>query len=113
MTYTLKIRPAYNSDDLLLEFESVTGERPAFLGTLEDELTRIDAEQTDVDTHRRTRDEYLIAYDSDCGPFELDMDCWDLPFILAPHNQEAIEEIATLLRDSEAFVEVEADFSEY
>lgn len=112
MPYTFTVRPGYGSDDLLIEFGGVS-DRYVFVETLQTELQRIDATETAAPLRPAIVDELLIEYDSPHGPFEFSMDIWDLAFIHAPDNQDAIDAIADVLRDSSNFSEEAVDFSEY
>ena len=109
--YKYTVRPAYGSEELLIEFSPEKADKSFFdnlFGAIADLSLKI------IDVHDLwMNDEIIIALDSVEGEFEISRDVWDYAFILAKDNQKIIPRIADLLTKSKHFTEVLVDFADY
>ena len=109
--YSYKLRPGYESSELLLEFNC---------GKSADDL------QNDLFTILKNanyqltgsgdlwmNDEVLFFFNSKKGTVILSRDIWDFFFIMGEKNQTDILKIDHVLSENELFLKQEVDFSEY
>lgn len=99
--YTYIVRPGYGSDELLIEF--INGpEKQSFFTDLKTALDKLDLiiESTE---DIWMNDEIFLNITSNVGKFILSKDIWDLAFIMAEENQEAIKSIDQQLNNNKLF----------
>jgi hypothetical protein len=109
--YSYKLRPAYNSEEQLIEFVK-TGDADRFIRELLELLAnhRITIDGTsDV----WMNDEIWIHLKSPNGTTTITKDIWDMIFILADDNQEDIKIINQILIDSGDFKKLEINIEDY
>lgn len=100
--YTYNLRPAYQSEELLIEFISHVDSKE-FLEDLFDLLTNNGYKVNEVEDIWMN-DEVLIHIDTPNGKVFLSKDIWGCVFILGEDNQEDIFHIHRLLKNSSDFV---------
>lgn len=104
-----KVRPEYGSNKLLIEFDSIATDKD-FIKSLKDIFI-----QNNI--MPKTRKDYIFSastsFSTSVGDFDLDIDEWDLVFILSENNQKAIEYINEILESSDNFKKVEVNFEDY
>lgn len=111
MKYKYHLRPAYKSQDLLIEiFGGVEDEY--FLIDLLDAIAEINP-KVDKINDLWMNNEILMDVSSDLGLFSISKDIWDLAFIMSDHNQECINRINLLLSENKNFQKVEVNFEDY
>ena len=106
-----KLRPAYRSKELLIEFTSGP-EKHNFLSVLEAALSPIKA----VITNSKDlwmNDEILYEVNSNLGIYQISMDNWGFAFIMSEDNQKLIREIDSILNENPAFEKEKVNFKEY
>jgi hypothetical protein len=109
--YSYKLRPAYSSADLLIEFEN-TGDSEIFLPYLLDLLQNNGFQRKEtVDVWMN--DEIWIVFSSDNGKIILSHSIWDIIFITGEHNQKDILRIDKILLDSGKFDKLKVNFDDY
>ena len=109
--YTYRIRPAYGSEQLLVEF--VKGvQKDTFLTDLEAALSSM-AIKLEKTEDLWMNDEVLFHFNSSEGKFLLSKNVWDCAYIEADENQRCINTIDLILRANEHFKKEEVDFSEF
>lgn len=109
--YKYYLRPAYGSDELLLEF-SISSDAQEFFKDLFKTLESINPEIESLDD-LWMNDEVLLHVDSIQGKFLLSKDVWGLAFIMAEKNQPCIKFINDILIKSSLFEKVEVNFENY
>jgi len=109
--YKYYLRPAYGSDELLLEF-SINSDVQEFFKDLFKTLESIDPKIESLDD-LWMNDEVLLHVDSIQGRFLLSKDVWGFAFIMAEKNQSCIKFINDILVKSSLFEKVEVDFENY
>ena len=106
-----RLRPAYGTSELLLEF--VNGpEKKSFLAELKDTLSELDIETQSIQD-LWMNDEGIFMIDSKRGPFTLSIDTWGLAFIMAQDNQDLILKIDAILSVHPNFLKEMVDFEDY
>ncbi len=101
MLYTYKMRPEYNSKNLLLEFSQGV-ENENFISDLINELSVFEMKIFDI-ADLWMNDEVIMNLNSNIGNFILSKDIWGLAFILSDVNQEGIIKIDSILSKSNKF----------
>ncbi|WP_228526526.1 MULTISPECIES: hypothetical protein [unclassified Flavobacterium] len=91
MKYKYYLRPAYKSQDLLIEIFSGV-EEEYFLTDLLDSISEINP-KVDTINDLWMNDEILMDVSSDLGLFSISKDIWDFAFIMSDNNQECIKRI--------------------
>ncbi len=109
--YRFKIRPAYNSSEMLIDF-SIDEADDVFFGILYGALQGINPSKIDL-KDLWVEEDVTLQCDSDLGKFEIVSDIYDLVFITANDNQKVILKIGELLSDHDAFIRQEDDASVY
>jgi hypothetical protein len=113
--YTYYYRPGYGFENLLIEF--LTGiNRPEdhvpFIADLLDALSSLDAKVDDMEDVF-VNDEYWFTISTTLGEVLLTINIWDMAFIIADNNQQALDEINSLLQKDGKFERVTFDFEKY
>ncbi|MGB0429120.1 MAG: hypothetical protein ACPGLV_01510 [Bacteroidia bacterium] len=111
MMNIFRLRPAYKSKELLIEFTS-GAERDNFVSSLEKALKCINVKITGSQD-LWMNDELLFEATSDLGAFLLSIDSWGLAFIMSKENQILITEIDSILNRNINFKKVTVDFENY
>lgn len=106
-----RLRPAYGSSELLLEFTHGP-EKETFLAELEAALGELEVKVKSAQD-LWMNDEVMFVLDSNLGTFTLSIDIWDLAFIMAKHNQQLILKIDELLSQNSGFEKEIVDYSKY
>ncbi len=109
--YKYHYRPAYESEELLLEFyQGVENDnfRLDLIKTIEEINPSIESIED-----LWMNDEVLLNISSDLGAFTLSTDIWGFAFIMAEKNQKCLEKINMILINSELFEKVEVAFEAY
>lgn len=109
--YKYKLRPAYKTSELLIEF-FIKSANDEFFGSFYSALSSLNLEQQSV-TDLWMNDEVVIDLNSDQGSFEISIDVWDGVFIMSPNNQNVIIKIDEILSEHIEFTKLQVDFSEY
>ncbi|MDF2180424.1 hypothetical protein P2G88_19390 [Aliiglaciecola sp. CAU 1673] len=112
-----RVRPAYQSDDLLIEFRGDHRSRgyPNIRRILEVGLSSKPKKHPSIDTAMlgASTDEFISLWEYENGEYELDDDVWAY-FILAPdNNARVISDIVEVLLKSGEFIREETDPNEY
>ncbi|WP_430906225.1 hypothetical protein [Maribacter sp. 2-571] len=108
---TYKLRPAYGSENLLIEFGTADdGEYLLF------EIMKLLSmhgfeQQGKIDLWMN--DEILVVMCSQNGRVTLSLDVWGSIYILANNNQQDIRRIDTLLQNTKKFKKESVDFDQY
>lgn len=107
--YTYKLRPAYGSTELLLEFNPTKNINQVVKNILEvfDQLG-LKSKGAEL-----LLDDQLINFSSDNGNITLNIDGWDNIFILGEDNQADILKIDRTLEHSDLFKKQKVDFTDY
>lgn len=108
--YKYYYRPAYGSNELLLEFYH--GVENNFYSALFDTIGEINPKVDSV-KDLWMNDEVLLNVNSDIGEFILTKDVWNFAFIMAEKIQKCLEKINKILVKSKLFEKVEVDFEAY
>jgi hypothetical protein len=109
--YKYKLRPAYKSKELLIEFFSGV-ENDAFELDINLALSEIEPEMIKAED-LWMNDEVLNVYNSKIGSYTLSKDNWNNAFIISEENQNGIIAIEQLLMKNPKFEKIEVDFDEY
>jgi len=106
-----KLRPAYGSNELLIEFTSGP-ENGYFITQLEKALSPINVIITSsVDLW--INDDMIFEVNSDLGDFKIIIDNWYLGFIISKKNPEVIKKIDSLLNENVDFKKEIINFKDY
>lgn len=109
--YKYYFRPAYNSEDLLIDiFDGAENETfmADFLHAIED----LNSKMIDI-LDLWMNDEVLMSFESKAGKFTVSKDIWGFAFIMTENNQEGLTRINSVLEHSELFGKIEVDFENY
>ena len=109
--YAYKLRPAYGSTELLIEFTR-TGDIEAFVGQLL-QLLQHHGFECNGTADVWMNDEAWIYLKSEKGQVLLTKDIWDMVFILGKDHQTAILKIDEILMTSELYEKEPVDFKDY
>jgi hypothetical protein len=111
MKYKYHLRPAYKSQDLLIEI-FYGAENEDFFTDFFNSITHINP-VVDKINDLWVNNDYLLDVTSDIGIFSLSKDIWDLAFIMSENDQECIHKINSILVKDENFEKVEVNFEDY
>jgi hypothetical protein len=111
MKYKYNFRPAYKSQELLIEIFS-GAENEDFLSDFLNAISEINPKVENI-KNLWMNDEDLFEITSDSGFFLLSKDIWDLAFIMSEENQECIHKINSILSEDENFQKIEVNFEDY
>ncbi|GGF69653.1 hypothetical protein [Wenyingzhuangia marina] len=106
-----RLRPAYGSKELLIEFTSGP-EKSNFISNLEKALYSINVKiigSKDL----WINDEMLLEANCDLGTFSISIDTWGLAFIMSEKNQKVITEIDFILNENQDYEKEAVDFENY
>jgi hypothetical protein len=109
--YTYYLRPAYGSDELLLEFVLDSNDiefNKDLFWTLKDIYPKVESVEDYF-----LNDAVLFKVSSNEGEFSLSKDIWGFAFLRAEKNQECIKKIDSILKESNFFLKEEVDFAKY
>ncbi len=109
--YKYCLRPEYDSEKLLLEF-NLTSSDIEFGKDLLSALKNINPKIDNLEDIWMN-DEILLHISSDEGAFLLSKDIWNLAFIMAENNQSVIKHIDNILSNNKLFEKEEVDFENY
>jgi hypothetical protein len=109
--YSYYCRPAYGSEQLLIEFLSGADKDVFFKDLLHALAPLHPVFKGTVDLWMN--DEILVALQSDQGPFEVSFDNYDFIFIMSRDNQACIKAIDNLLQQDNRFEKLAVDFNKY
>ena len=109
--YAYKLRPGYNSSELLIEFTK-TGNANDFIEQLISLLKKNNFVYKDT-SDIWMNDEIWIHLNSDNGKITITKDIWDFVFILGEQNQNDIIIIDKILIESGNYEKENVDYSEY
>ncbi|GGH69712.1 hypothetical protein HNQ91_002865 [Filimonas zeae] len=109
--YKYRLRPAYGSDKLLLEF-SIDKPDGKFEKALFSALESIHPVIEDI-ADLWMNDEVLLTVATDRGSFLYSKDIWGFAFIMAEENQDCILKIDAILNTSSFFQKEEVDYGMY
>lgn len=109
--YRYRVRPGYGSTELLIELLPKSADK-AFDAELMKVLEQLNGKVTDTD-ELWMNDEVVLNFVSDVGPFEVSISSWDIVFIHAPNNQNAIVKIEEALQANAKFQQEIVDFEQY
>ena len=109
--YSYYCRPAYGSEQLLIEFLSGADKDVFFKDLLHALAPLHPVFKGTVDLWMN--DEILVNIDSAMGIFEVSSDIYDFVFIMAAHNQPCIKAIDNLLQQDSLFKKLTVDFNKY
>jgi len=99
--YKFKVRPGYQSSELLIDFNSDETD-DLFFCILYESLKLINVSKIDL-TRLWVDDEVIFHCDSDLGKFEIIRDEYGSVFIIAPNNKRVIKRIGELLDENYSF----------
>jgi hypothetical protein len=111
MKYKYNFRPAYKSQELLIEIFS-GAENEDFLSDFLNAISEINPKVENI-KNLWMNDEDLFEITSDSGFFLLSKDIWDLAFIMSEENQECIHKINSILSEDKNFQKIEVNFEDY
>jgi hypothetical protein len=107
--HTYKVRPAYGSDRLLIEFGPSSSDKE-FVADLCDILKGSGLLPKDeVDLVFLT----IVHFDTPAGPLEMELDEWGGGFFLAEEDQDAIHFLDRILQESGRFRRESVNFEDY
>lgn len=109
--YKYYFRPAYQSEELLLDFFD-GAENESFVSDFLNAISELNPKMIDI-LDLWMNDEVLMTYDSEAGKFTLSKDIWGFGFIMAENNQDGLVQINSILEKNELFEKVEVDFEKY
>ncbi len=109
--YSYKLRPAYNSDEQLIEFVKI-GDADNFIKELLNLLAKNGFSFDDI-SDVWMNDEIWIHLKSSNGKITITKNIWDMIFILGEENQEDINRINQILVDSGEFEKIEINPEDY
>lgn len=111
MKHQYHYRPAYGSEDMLIELVH-TVDFGKFIVDLLEALKSINPQLTGLDD-LWMNDEIIYTITSDHGSFLLSKDIWDCVFLMADHNQGCMAEINNLLFMDHRFEKVDIDHGHF
>ena len=111
MKYKYHFRPAYNSEDLLIEIFSGVEDKN-FITDLFNSIKEINPEIESI-MDLWMNDEVIFQVKSDIGFFSISKDIWDFAFIQSEKDQECMNKINSILFKNIHFQKVEVDFENY
>jgi hypothetical protein len=109
--YKYHLRPAYDSSELLLQF-NLDSSATEFIKDLFKALERIEPTVNSLQ-ELWMNGEILLHINSNIGDFCLSRDIWDFAFVTAEENQSCIIAINKILYQSQLFIKEEVDFENY
>lgn len=107
--YKYKIRPGYQSEELLIEFAADAHDEQ-FIADL---LSGLKSGGVGFDSFRDLVFMHLVDMNSPAGPFQLEVDEWHFVWISAAKNQDAIHGVDRILQDSGHFEKEEVNYEDY
>jgi hypothetical protein len=111
MKYKYHFRPAYKSQNLLIEIFNGT-ENEDFFSDFFDSIIEINP-KVDKINDLWMNDEYVLDITSNIGSFSISKDICDLVFITSDNNQEGLKTINSILINHKNFQKVEVNFEDY
>ena len=109
--YQFRLRPCYNSDELLIEFTKGT-ENSTFFEDLFKAIRILQPENAEtIDVWMNDEIWWIITTSE--GNLMLTMDNYDFAFIMSPNFQDLIQKVAQLLELDARFTREEVDFKTF
>lgn len=109
-SYIYKLRPAYQTNQLLIEFSEGV-DNSGFVNDLRFALREIELELIQVEDVWMN-DELLYSFNSNHGKFTLSIDRWDYAVILADENPQVVLKIDSILVQNSKFKKIKVIFGE-
>ncbi len=111
MIYRYYNRPAYGSDERLIEFISGS-EKESFTNDFLNAIASLGPNLEEV-LDLWMNDEIMLSFTSNKGTFILTKDIWGFAFVMAKQNQPVINIIDELLQSHPDFEKVDVDEQRY